>query len=66
MAQSFPETAHTKIDMDKFGEGLERVYGKKPDPFCDGCGYRHAHCRCIIEQSPELDKAIDELVEKIK
>lgn len=29
MAQTFKETAHLRVDQEKFNEGYERIYGKK-------------------------------------
>lgn len=46
MAQSFPEKAHLKTDQKKLEEGLERVFGKKESPWCDGCGKRKTWCEC--------------------
>ncbi len=31
MGQNFKETAHLNIDLDKYNEGYERIYGKKKD-----------------------------------
>lgn len=46
MAQSFPETAHLKVDPVKYKEGLEAIFGTPPSPWCDGCDKRHAYCEC--------------------
>lgn len=34
MAQGFKETAHHKIDREKYAEGWERIFGKKDDDAC--------------------------------
>lgn len=36
MAQSFPETAHLRIDRKQYQEGYEAIFGKKKD-LCREC-----------------------------
>lgn len=49
MAQFFDETAHRNINREKLGEGLERVFGRKPSQFCKSCGFRYSFCECSEE-----------------
>lgn len=54
MAREFPETAHKKTDLKKFHEGLDRVFGVKPGPFCDKCEKRHSYCECENSDNSNL------------
>jgi hypothetical protein len=55
MAQAFPEKAHLKTDMKKFGEEHERIFGEPEKQFCDHCEKRFAFCECSITLSQPLD-----------
>jgi hypothetical protein len=55
MAQSFPEKAHLNIDPEKFKEGMERIYGKKPSVWCDLCEKRLVWCECDKSEPSESD-----------
>lgn len=52
MGQGFHETAHNKTDLKKFGEGIERVFGKKDDGYCV-CGFKPSFCECTLEEKPK-------------
>lgn len=55
MGQGFHETAHNKTDLKKYGEGIERVFGKKDDGYCE-CGYKPAFCQCDLEEKEEKEE----------
>lgn len=47
MAQTFLENFLQRgSDQEKYNEGIERVYGKKDDGYCEHCGYKHHFCKC--------------------
>lgn len=40
------EKAEFNIDLEKFGEGHERVFGSGPKKWCDDCEKRLTMCEC--------------------
>jgi hypothetical protein len=45
------EKAEFNVDREKYKEGYERIFGKKPSPFCDTCEERKSYCKCEGEEN---------------
>jgi hypothetical protein len=58
MAQSFKETAHLNTDPDKYGEGYDRIFGKKDSKKVDASTNRES-------SEPEEWQRIKELARKV-
>lgn len=61
MSQFFHETAHNKTDLAKYGEGIERIFGKKKDDYCE-CGFKPAFCECNLDDEKENEDAVPRTV----